>query len=54
MDISLKADLDGKILAYDYRAQLVYVMTFDYPHVYNFTYDIHNVSYECHGSNYKT
>ena len=33
MDISLTADLDGKILAYDYRAQLVYVMTFDYPRV---------------------
>ena len=36
MDISLNADLDGTILAYNYCAQLVYVMTFDYSHMHNF------------------
>ena len=30
------ADLDGTILAYDYRAQLAYVMTLDHTHVHNF------------------
>ena len=51
MKISLKANLNGKILAYDYCAQLVYVMTSTI-HMYTiFTYDIHNVLYECHGSN---
>ena len=44
-----KADLDSTIFAYNYRAQLAYVTTFDHPHVH--TYDIHNVSYECCGSN---
>ena len=32
----LKADLDGTILAYDYRARLANVMTFDHPHAHNF------------------
>ena len=39
------------IFAYDYRAQLAYVITFDHPHGTIFTYDIHNVSYKCRGSN---
>ena len=33
---TLKADLDGTILAYDYRARLAYVMTFEYLHAHNF------------------
>ena len=32
----LKADLDGTILAYDYRAQLAYVITLDHTHAHNF------------------
>ena len=28
-DVRLKADLDGTIFAYDYRARLAYVMTHD-------------------------
>ena len=32
----LKADLDGTILAYDYRAQLAYVITLDHTYAHNF------------------
>ena len=32
----VKADLDSTIFAYNYRAQLAYVTTFDHPHVHNF------------------
>ena len=35
---TVKADLDGtcRICAYDYRARLAYVRTFDHPHMHNF------------------
>ena len=33
----LKADLDGTIFACHYRARLAYVMTFDHPHMRNFS-----------------
>ena len=33
---NVKADLDGSIFAYNYRAGLTYVMTFDHPHVHDF------------------
>ena len=48
---NIKADLDGTNFAYDYRARLAYVVTFDHPHSKIFTYDIQNVSYECRWSN---
>ena len=48
---NIKADLDGTNFAYDYRARLAYVVTFDHPHSQIFTYDIQNVSYECRWSN---
>ena len=34
--VSLKADLDSTIFAYDYRARLAFVMIFDHPHAHNF------------------
>ena len=38
-------------LAYDYRARLAYVMTFDHRHARTiFTCEIHNVACECRGS----
>ena len=33
---TLNANLDSAIFAYDYRARLAYVMTFNHPHVHNF------------------
>ena len=47
VQVWLKADfVDGTIFAYDYRARLPYVKTFDHPYVHNFfTYD------KCRGSN---
>lgn len=36
MLVTLKADLDGTIFAYDYCAWLAYVWTFDHPHAHNF------------------
>ena len=49
LSVSVKADLDSTIFAYDCCAQLAYIMTFDHPHAHNVvSYDIHNVSYECH------
>ena len=50
LSVHVKADLDSTIFAYDYCAQLAYIMTFDHPHAHNIivSYDIHNVSYECH------
>ena len=33
---TLNANLDSAIFAYDYRARLAYVMTFNHPHVRNF------------------
>ena len=33
---SQKADLYGMIFAYDYRAWLAYIMTFDHPYMHNF------------------
>ena len=32
----LNADLDSKIFAYDYCAQLAYIMTFNHLHAHNF------------------
>ena len=34
--LSLKADVEGMIFAYNYHVRLAYVMTFDHPHVHNF------------------
>ena len=49
LSVRVKADLDRTIFAYDYCVQLAYIMTFDHPHAHNIvSYDIHNVSYECH------
>ena len=49
LSVRVKADLDSTIFAYDYCAQLAYIMTFDHPRAHNIvSYDIHNVSYECH------
>ena len=33
---NVKADLDGSIFAYNYRAGLTYVMTFDHQHAHDF------------------
>ena len=46
----VKADLDGTSFAYDYRARLAYVMTFDHPHAHNFFIRHPHVSYGCRGS----
>ena len=46
----VKADLHGTSFAYDYRARLAYVMTFDYPHAHNFFIRHPHVSYGCRGS----
>lgn len=50
---TVKAHVDDtcRILAYDYRAWLAYVMTFDHPHMHNFHLRHPNVSYGCHESN---
>ena len=32
----IKADLDGTIFAYNYRARLAYIMTFDHPQTHDF------------------
>ena len=32
----IKADLDGTIFAYNYRARLAYIMTFDHPQAHDF------------------
>ena len=40
-DACVKADLDGTIFAYDYRARLAYVMTFDHPHAHSFHLQIY-------------
>ena len=38
----VKADLDGTIFTYDYRARLAYAMTFDPIHTRTiFSYDVH-------------
>ena len=50
----VKADLDGTIFAYDYRARLTYVMTFDHPTRTIFTYDIHTCPTDVVGPIYKT
>ena len=44
---SVKADLNGKIFPYDYRARLAYVMTFDHPHAHYFHLRHPHVSYVC-------
>ena len=46
----VKADLDGTIFTYDYRARLAYAMTFDHPHAHNFLIRRPHVSYDCRGS----
>ena len=46
----VKADLHGTSFAYDYRARLAYVMTFDHPHAHNFLIRRPYVSYDCRGS----
>ena len=38
----VKADLDGTIFAYDYRARLAYVMAFDHPDAHNWHVTIWN------------
>ena len=43
----VKADLDGKIFVYDYRAWGAYVMTFDHPHAHYFHLRHPHVSYVC-------
>ena len=47
----LKTGLDGTIFAYDCRAQLACVMTFDHRHAHNFHLRRHpQVLYRCRGS----
>ena len=46
----VKADLDGTIFTYDYRARLAYAMTFDQPHAHNFLIRHPHVSYGCRRS----
>ena len=48
---TLNANLDSAIFAYDYRARLAYVMTFNHPHVRNFRLRHPRVSYGSHGTN---
>ena len=47
----VKADEDGTIFVYDYRARITYVMTFDHPHAHNFHLRHPHMSYGCRGSN---
>ena len=47
----VKADEDGTIFAYDYRARITYVMTFDHPHAHNFHLRHPHMSYGYCGSN---
>ena len=44
---SVKADLDGEIFAYDYRAWRAYVMTFHHPHAHYLHLRHPHVSYVC-------
>ena len=47
----VKADEDGTIFVYDYRARITYVMTFDHPQAHNFHLRNPHMSYRCRGSN---